>query len=777
MKFTIDNFDGAGARDYSHSIDAERPPRVQRRLNRVAELAIWLLADSPQFVVPAHGARAGLSLVNGGKIFTGYVADPAEHEYLGWGERGPVYRYQVVAHGEESLLDRKVIVVLAPFVSCPAGSVLKQLAESVFPGCFDTSAVQDVVTLPSFSSDPRKTWSEHAADLALRARACYRVLDGKLIFEPVGATRYSLLESSPGFHPGGLKLRSRGRLLNDVTVVGLMEPRAHVKDYFLGDGLTLGFGLSHLPFTRYNQVLVDEEYKGASLSGLYWTVADPGAVVSVSGGQLHVQGGAGQDGQTSVLFARQVELGGAVILQHGDVTFTAPSDGVLGGLYSGNVAMGDCLAGFRIAPAGSQSTIQALVNGAVSGTPITTAAGHRYALSTRLYASEVFRKQQIFHSSTHPADNGRGGSAIAADVHVVLEVHDVDPSSPGSQAAAATVLYDGMLSAAPGYCAYALVNAINLRCSIAFTRILRAIDAEVRTALPGVGYRTRLVGYLSEGAECGIYDTPELQFFSPYVPAPNEKIAVRYRSRGRALARVSDPASIGAMARANDDGVRAGVRSVAAPSPRTAADCENSALALLDDGCQSAWAGEYQVWSDCFPGPDADIFPGDAIQLDVPSRGASFEAIVREVDLDLPDLAADRTRYRIAFANDAAEPLGFELQPARLSESLEATVTTATAGTTFIADLRAAEVTNITSTTIEIDAGTTPPAGAGIEVRRSDSGWGTENDQNLIGRFTTRTLTVTRLSRVQTYLLRQYDASSPRKYSRYSAALHVDYPL
>ena len=30
---------------------------------------------------------------------------------------------------------------------------------------------------------------------------------------------------------------------------------------------------------------------------------------------------------------------------------------------------------------------------------------------------------------------------------------------------------------------------------------------------------------------------------------------------------------------------------------------------------------------------------------------------------------------------------------------------------------------------------------------------------------------------VQNYFLRLYDSSSPPKYSRYSAALHVDYPL
>ena len=62
------------------------------------------------------------------------------------------------------------------------------------------------------------------------------------------------------------------------------------------------------------------------------------------------------------------------------------------------------------------------------------------------------------------------------------------------------------------------------------------------------------------------------------------------------------------------------------------------------------------------------------------------------------------------------------------------------------------------------------------KVRTSNAEWGPAGDRNLLGRFVTQTFTVTRLTRLVTYYLRQYDASSPPKYSRYSTALHVDYP-
>src|SRR5262249_22717166 len=43
-----------------------------------------------------------------------------------------------------------------------------------------------------------------------------------------------------------------------------------------------------------------------------------------------------------------------------------------------------------------------------------------------------------------------------------------------------------------------------------------------------------------------------------------------------------------------------------------------------------------------------------------------------------------------------------------------------------------------------------------VEVRRTDFGWGKDNDRNLVGRFTSRHFTVARLARVQDFYLRQY---------------------
>ena len=117
------------------------------------------------------------------------------------------------------------------------------------------------------------------------------------------------------------------------------------------------------------------------------------------------------------------------------------------------------------------------------GPVIATTAGHQYVLTTYLYSMEVYRAGETYHSSVHPAGSGWGGAAVAADVSFVLEVQDIDPTNPATLVAPATVLYDGVIANAPGFCTYALVNATNMQCSIAYTYVTHISLAEVRTAL------------------------------------------------------------------------------------------------------------------------------------------------------------------------------------------------------------------------------------------------------------------------------------------------------
>ncbi|MGH9494610.1 MAG: hypothetical protein ACRD3B_06395 [Candidatus Sulfotelmatobacter sp.] len=780
MKITIDNLQGLGALDYTASVDGTIAPKVVRKINQPASFACSLLASGPGFVVPVAGARVCVTRAGGTFVFTGYLTSAAVLEYLGWGERGPVYRYNLIAESDEILLDRKALPNRAPFVARMAGSALRQLAQDLLPGFFDTTAVQDVDVLASYAVNPQKKFTFHAADIALAARAAYRAVNGALVLAPAGASTYAIDESDTNFSASGLTVECKSLVANDVTAIGLDEPQAYVRNYFEGDGATLAFYLSQTAMKQSFAALIDEQYFGPELDATTWAVNDPTSALSVAAQALVVNGGAGSDGTTTVSLLEQIELGGALELQHGDLSFSAASQGVIGGLYAGAVAIANCLAGFQVTPSGSGSNIRALIGGAPTGTAVATTAGHRYVLTTFLYSMEIYRSGETYHSSLHPAGSGVGGAAVAADVRVVLELQDVDPSSPTSLLAPATVLYDGLISNAPGFCTYALLNAVNMQCSLAFTYAAHISLAEVRVAPSGSSYVTQLVAPPSAGGQCEITGSGTLVFYPQYVPPLNAAIVVSYRGAGRAVAGVVNSASIASLQSGADDGARGLVREIQIPSARTQVDCENAALAILDDAAGPAWSGRYRTWSDFLPGAAEDIFPGDGLALNVPSRNAVFGAIVRSVEIEIRDPADDRGIFAIEFANDLAASLAIQdaaSGTAILLQDQPVKQTTAQVGSYYVDNLTGAQITASTSTSVSVDAGMALPSGFGVEIRAHDFGWGASNDRNLLGRFGSETFTLPRLTRSQTYFLRLYDSSSPPRYSRYSAALHIDSPL
>ena len=771
MKIIIDNHDGMGQQDYSAYFDAEHMPKLKRRLNRATEMQAWLASGDAGFRVPASGARVTLQRDDGYKLFTGYLTAAPPQQYLGNAQTGAVWGYALSALDDSWMLDHNAPTPRTPFVYRTAGDALRTITNDVLPGGLDLSGVQELGYVNQFVASSQRSWSEHAQALATMERACYRAHDGKLLFQAVGQQSFTIDERDAKFSPGGLTVAQADHLANDATIVGELEPTTYVRDYFIGNGTTLGFYLSRSPFSRTTITVFEEEYAGPGLSPTLWYISDPNGKVTVGGGQLQLGGG-----PATVGLVEKLELAGGLRIQHGQVTFSAASSGTLGGIYNGNITDGSCLAGFRITPSGGNCAIQALINGTSTGTAITTQPGHQYALATQLFANEAHRVNQSYCSSAHGGGNGRGGDTSAAAMRIVLSVHDIDPNNPGTLALPATVLFDDVLATAPPFANYATANGTDLHLQLAFTRLQLMVNAEVRSMIPGQAFRTRLAGQLADGGECYISTAGELHFYPPYPPQANEQIVITYRGSARAIARVQDPSSIASHNVGADAGRRSIVKRIKVPAAATSSDCENAALALLDDTVQPAWTGEYRIGSDCLPAND--VLPGDAVQVAAPSRHASFAAIVREVDVQLVSLADDRSEYAIRFANDAAGLLGIEFSQATLPDPLPVAFTTSgPSSAMYLPALTAAQVTDVIATEITVDTGAAAPAGGGIEVRRSDGGWGPTSDGNLVGRYTGQSIELPRLSRIQEYLLRQYDGSSPAKYSRQSALVHVDYPL
>jgi hypothetical protein len=66
----------------------------------------------------------------------------------------------------------------------------------------------------------------------------------------------------------------------------------------------------------------------------------------------------------------------------------------------------------------------------------------------------------------------------------------------------------------------------------------------------------------------------------------------------------------------------------------------------------------------------------------------------------------------------------------------------------------------------------------GVEVRRKDWAFGVGVDAaDLVLRSSVRAFTIPRAAQVERYYVRMYDTNSPAKYSRFSSAVFVNWPV
>src|SRR5437588_6695450 len=103
MLLSIDNFDSTGPHDYTSVLESEPALNITRRLNHPSRMEFSLAALSPALLLPRAGARVVLATAGGTRLFTGYMDSPPRHEYLGWGERGPMHRLLCSCTSDEFL--------------------------------------------------------------------------------------------------------------------------------------------------------------------------------------------------------------------------------------------------------------------------------------------------------------------------------------------------------------------------------------------------------------------------------------------------------------------------------------------------------------------------------------------------------------------------------------------------------------------------------------------------------------------------------------------------
>ncbi len=778
MILTIDNLDGLGAIDYTAALCADTPMTVERVLNTPSRCSGMLDVGFPAdpgaaapLLVPVRRGRVVISAVGGPTLFTGYLATEPVPIYVGVGLAGPVYRVAFTAISDEWLLDKQTLTLTGAGFAVAGGSLLEVLTSQIEAAFLSTAGVSKEYPIGVFVPEPTQPWSVNAGAIAGSTYGAYRVLDGALVMQPVGSVTHTLdFDSGSGdgtLQVTTLKTTMAKELANDVTLSGQIEPTAYVSEVFAGDGTTTLFTLSDAPFRHTPAALVNDSFNQPAFNNQVWSLTDPGSHLGLGAVGLTVSGGTGSDGQTTLTAIDQIEMGGTLVIEAGNVQFTSPSDGVLCGLYSGPTQRSNCFAGYNLRQSGGATVVTPFVNGVEVGTTYALLAGHTYTLRIRLHSVEIQRVLQTYYARVDGMLESFGGGFVTSPMALVFDLVDLGNGSNTP----ATVLYDGGVVSSPANCTFSAIDSVELTGSMGFCTITQTGSAWVVSTLPGGRTETRLIGIAGEGVDCKIAATGSVTFFAGRVPVAGEIVTVSYRLRDRAVARLLNSASIAAEATGGMPGTARWLGKVLKPLARCGADCESAAQAVLSFASSraAALAGSYQAIN-----PVADIWPGDV--LSIIANGQTLNVVVRQVTVTDGHAVPELLTYSVAFANDWADSVGMTLSESISPDAFLPQTALAAPGS-VLPNLQQLVLVSATATTLQLDAGTDPPASGGFEVRLRDWDFGPAVDQNLVLRSPVRGFSIPRSAQVERYYVRMFDASNPPLYSRLSSAIFTDLPV
>ncbi len=549
MRITIDNLDGQGARDYTQSVAPEGPITIKRMLNAPTRCTAELVVDVDELPLPARLGRVVVESEAGMVLFTGYLATEPVRVYAGDASAGAVYRARVSAVSDEWLLDRAgsgAAQTMSSSLSLNGDQLLARMAARVQAGSVLTvSSAGGAQVSGVFTARADVPWSVNAGEAASAAYAGYRALNGQIMLQTAGSATHSFSDADGSLNVAELQVGAVRELANDVTVSGAEEPAAYISESFAGDGTTTEFVLSESAFRETKRTWINDSFASPAIDTTVWQKGDPGAHLSLGAGGLVLNGGNGQDGQTTLSALDALEIGGSIVIQLAGVVFGAASDGMLAGLYPGAVQLAECFAGFRVRQStsgtGGVTILVPVLNGAEVGTVFTPIAGHAYTLRLRLHCVEMQRVMQRYYCMVEGVVQGFGNPAgVPAPCDVVFEIVDEGASSNTP----ATVLYDsaaasGASADSPMTCEFVAVNSTQLFGSIRSVTVTCPGSAWVVSTLPNGTQQTRLIGSAGEGVDCTFsYGTSagtpgNVKFLSGRVPAVGEIVTVHYRNQQR----------------------------------------------------------------------------------------------------------------------------------------------------------------------------------------------------------------------------------------------------
>lgn len=436
--------------------------------------------------------------------FTGYVTNDPQLEYLGTdGSHNPVFGYRYQITDDTYVLNLQSLGVIPPFVNTSCAAIIKALVDMLDPaGQFGYSTFQPGASIARYVVDPTKKFSDVVKELADMSNYRFRVLNRNITFEPKDRLSSALIIDghSKHFTPSQLTIQPTVELLvNDVVVVGNIEPQVYMTEYYIGDSATALFSTVASPYGVDSAILLDDDFSGSSIDTTNnWNVFDsPTNYIQVSNGFLNVLGGSNTN--TFDVYLQSINLvpvEGQLRLTHGEYDFvnsaSAGVNGVICGLWTGapNRYYTGCIYGVQVSKSGTTTTLNPIVNGVVDTTQsVTINFAERYVLRTLLSTPTTVRFNNMYtYITSGGIVSSVGGTASSAAVAFKTWIYQLNPSTGALDA---TFEWNNSVSTLPASSAYAYYTPIasnDLHCTFTGVTINTPLLAKLQIKYKGTTF-------------------------------------------------------------------------------------------------------------------------------------------------------------------------------------------------------------------------------------------------------------------------------------------------
>ena len=320
-------------------------------------------------------------------------------------------------------------------------------------------------------------------------------------------------------------------------------------------------------------------------------------------------------------------------------------------------------------------------------------------------------------------------------------------------------------------------------------------SAWVVSTLPDGTVNVRREAAPEQGGDFSI-SASTLRFFPGRAPAAGERISLTYRRSERSVAHVQDAAALAAAQSVGPAGTLSWAGSVPSASlkskalgavtatsraPRSTADCMAAARALFafSNAASSGRAGSCSLQlSGTSIAPASIPQIGDRMLVPSTAGAPPLQLPVIRVVLTDEHAVPDMVKCVVDFDQHSANGLSFHVSHTLAADVPQPVPLNNVGALPGLANL---QVLNSTASSLQIDAGTSPPNGGGFEVRRRDGNFGAalpggSEDADLVLRSPVRSFSIPRLSFQERFFVRMYDGSLPPNYSARSAAIVTHLP-